>query len=288
MGLPMGVLAVGVAVVDLPARAAHHFARAQHESEALGTHALPAVAGAGVEEGLEWRRAGVGVIRHKHVSKHAPHEAAKVDRDDHGTEAEIPPELAKHQPEIRKMGVHHAAKELTRVARKIVVGMGVELRLHDRTQPLVQPTPHRIRDRIPCSAIKRLELRRRMQVAPNDKESDVDLDVPGSVFDPRNRNDHTVGIFGITHKVVCFHRLDVSGGRVFKQVAPFRALLDNLQKWFVRIHIERLARQQQPTKHSLLRINPMTDKHLMQWNKLIEQMHRKGDPNHLARPERIK
>ncbi len=96
MRLPMSVLAIRIAVVDLPARTAHHLSGPQHERETRGTHALPAVAGARVEEGLEWWWIRVGVIRHKHVGKHTPHEAAEVDGDDHGTKAKIPPELTKH------------------------------------------------------------------------------------------------------------------------------------------------------------------------------------------------
>jgi hypothetical protein len=52
------------------------------------------------------------VVHHKHVGEHAAHEAADVDAGawDHGAEAKVPPDLAKQDPEIIEMRVHHAAE----------------------------------------------------------------------------------------------------------------------------------------------------------------------------------
>ena len=237
MRLPIRILALLGAVVDLETLAALHLAAAELEHQALGADALARVHRRGVAE--RGQRQRLGDVPGAHVEEHALHEV-EARHLDHAPEAEVEPDLAKDQPAVAEVGAHHAAED-----RRPTLGIAaaVALLLEDPRQLGVQALPHLVRLGVPHSRVKRLERRGRIQRRTGeDVERDIHLD--GVVL-------------GIN-------------------LGPDGVLLD-VELRRVRLHIQKRLRERQAAQHLVAGLEPVSDQRGRHRDVVEQAFHRDCD-----------
>lgn len=251
--LPVPELALLGAVVHLATRTAHHLAGPELKHQALGADALArADGGRAVERGDRGRGfvAGGGVVLQKHTHEHPAHELEAVLLANHPAEAEVLPDLpAKDPAEVGEVGVHHAAEEQARAARKLrSAAVGVALLLHGHRHLLVHEAPHVVGLlQIPDCGVERLERWRLPDLAPEEVEGEV-----------------------------CVH------GRALR---PRRPALQDADSGGLGFHVDERPGEHQPAQIRLVAVEPVADHRRLKLHVLEDELGRERDAREHAVPD---